>query len=40
MDTDQGSQFTGTAFIATLMRHNTPLSLDGQGRWRELPTSP
>jgi hypothetical protein len=39
MHTNQGSQFTGTEFIATLIRHDTPTSLGGQGYWRELPTS-
>jgi transposase InsO family protein len=38
--TDQSSQFTGTEFIATLVRHNTPISLDGQGCRRELATYP
>jgi putative transposase len=35
MNTDQGSQFTGTEFIATLTRHHIRISMDGKGCWRD-----
>jgi putative transposase len=35
MNTDQGSQFTGTEFIATLERHHIAISMDGKGCWRD-----
>ena len=35
MNTDQGSQFTGTEFIATLTQHRIRISMDGKGCWRD-----
>ena len=35
MNTDQGSQFTGAAFIGTLTQHNIRISMDGKGCWRD-----
>jgi putative transposase len=35
MNTDQGSQFTGSEFIATLERHHIAISMDGKGCWRD-----
>ncbi len=35
MNTDQGSQFTGAEFIATLTRNNIRISMDGKGCWRD-----
>jgi putative transposase len=35
MNTDQGSQFTGTEFIDTLERHHIAISMDGKGCWRD-----
>lgn len=35
MNTDQGSQFTGTEFIGTLERHRIAISMDGKGCWRD-----
>ena len=35
MNTDQGSQFTGCAFIATLPTHRIQISMDGKGSWRD-----
>jgi putative transposase len=35
MNTDQGSQFTGTEFIGTLERHHIAISMDGKGCWRD-----
>jgi putative transposase len=32
-NTDQGSQFTGEAFIGMLKRHDIQISMDGKGRW-------
>jgi putative transposase len=32
-NTDQGSQFTGLAFTATLEAHGVAISMDGRGRW-------
>lgn len=33
MDTDQGSQFTGTPWITTLPEASVKISMDGQGRY-------
>ena len=35
MNTDQGSQFTGTAFIGVLQQHGIQISMDGKGGWRD-----
>ena len=35
MNTDQGSQFTGSAFIGTLTEHHIQISMDGKGCWRD-----
>ena len=35
MNTDQGSQFTSTAFISVLEQHNIQISMDGKGCWRD-----
>ena len=35
MNTDQGSQFTGSEFIATLTEHDIRISMDGKGCWRD-----
>ena len=35
MNTDQGSQFTGSAFIDTLTAHRIQISMDGKGCWRD-----
>jgi len=35
MNTDQGSQFTGTEFIGELHRHGIAISMDGRGQWRD-----
>jgi len=35
MNTDQGSQFTGTEFIGTLTQHAIRISMDGKGCWRD-----
>jgi len=35
MNTDQGSQFTGTAFIGVLESHGIRISMDGKGCWRD-----
>ena len=35
MNTDQGSQFTGSDFIGTLQRHGIAISMDGKGCWRD-----
>ena len=32
-NTDQGSQFTGNAFINVLKAHDIKISMDGKGRW-------
>ena len=32
-NTDQGSQFTSTDFIAVLKQHEIKISMDGKGRW-------
>jgi len=34
-NTDQGSQFTGTAFTAVLKREKIQISMDGRGRWMD-----
>lgn len=34
-NTDQGSQFTGAAFIGVLKAHGIRISMDGKGRWRD-----
>ena len=35
MNTDQGSQFTSTAFIRVLEQHKIQISMDGKGCWRD-----
>jgi putative transposase len=35
MNTDQGSQFTGTEFIGELRKHGIQISMDGRGQWRD-----
>jgi len=35
MNTDQGSQFTATAFIDVLREHDIRISMDGKGCWRD-----
>jgi putative transposase len=35
MNTDQGSQFTGSEFIGVLERHQIATSMDGKGCWRD-----
>ncbi len=35
LNTDQGSQFTSTAFVDCVQRHNVALSMDGKGAWRD-----
>jgi putative transposase len=35
MNTDQGSQFTGSQFIDTLKQHGIAISMDGKGCWRD-----
>ena len=34
-NTDQGSQFTSTAFTGLLMRNQIKISMDGKGAWRD-----
>jgi putative transposase len=34
-NTDQGSQFTGPAFIGALLGHGITISMDGKGAWRD-----
>ncbi|MGX1168835.1 putative transposase [Bradyrhizobium sp. USDA 372] len=34
-NTDQGSQFTGSAFTGVLARHGIAISMDGRGAWRD-----
>jgi putative transposase len=34
-NTDQGSQFTGTAFTGTLIKNGIAISMDGKGAWRD-----
>lgn len=35
LNTDQGSQFTSTAFVACVQQHGIRLSMDGKGAWRD-----
>jgi len=35
LNTDQGSQFTSTAFVALVQQHGIQLSMDGKGAWRD-----
>ena len=35
LNTDQGSQFTGTAFVGLVQQHGIALSMDGKGSWRD-----
>jgi Transposase and inactivated derivatives len=35
LNTDQGSQFTGTAFVSAVQQHGISLSMDGKGAWRD-----
>ena len=35
VNTDQGSQFTGSGFIDELKRHGIAISMDGRGQWRD-----
>ncbi len=35
VNTDQGSQFTGSEFIDVLKRRNIAISMDGKGCWRD-----
>ena len=35
LNTDQGSQFTSTAFVGIVQQHGIALSMDGQGAWRD-----
>jgi putative transposase len=34
-NTDQGSQFTSTAFTGLLQKHGIAISMDGRGAWRD-----
>jgi len=34
-NTDQGSQFTGAAFIGVLVNNDIAISMDGKGAWRD-----
>jgi putative transposase len=34
-NTDQGSQFTGSAFIGVLASNGIAISMDGKGAWRD-----
>ena len=34
-NTDQGSQFTSTAFTGLLLKHGIAISMDGRGAWRD-----
>jgi putative transposase len=34
-NTDQGSQFTGTAFTGVLIKYAIAISMDGKGAWRD-----
>src|ERR1700692_150744 len=34
-NTDQGSQFTGSAFTGMLTKHDIAISMDGKGAWRD-----
>jgi putative transposase len=35
LNTDQGSQFTGTAFVGLVQQHGIQFSMDGKGAWRD-----
>lgn len=35
LNTDQGSQFTSTAFVSMVQQHGIALSMDGKGAWRD-----
>jgi putative transposase len=35
LNTDQGSQFTGTAFVSLVQQHGIQISMDGKGSWRD-----
>jgi putative transposase len=35
LNTDQGSQFTGTAFVDLVQQHDIQISMDGKGSWRD-----
>jgi putative transposase len=35
LNTDQGSQFTGTAFVDLVQQHGIQISMDGKGSWRD-----
>src|SRR5512136_2973546 len=35
LNTDQGSQFTSTAFVALVQQHGIAFSMDGKGAWRD-----
>ncbi len=35
VNTDQGSQFTGAAFIGVLTKHEIKISMDGKAAWRD-----
>jgi putative transposase len=35
LNTDQGSQFTGSAFTGVLTNNNIAISMDGKGAWRD-----
>jgi len=35
LNTDQGSQFTGTAFVDQVQQHGIQVSMDGKGSWRD-----
>jgi len=35
VNTDQGSQFTSTAFTEILLKHEIAISMDGRGAWRD-----
>jgi putative transposase len=35
LNTDQGSQFTSTAFVACVQQHGIQFSMDGKGAWRD-----
>ena len=35
LNTDQGTQFTSTAFVSLVQQHGIPLRMDGKGAWRD-----
>ena len=35
LNTDQGSQFTGSAFVDLVQQHGIQISMDGKGSWRD-----